>query len=139
MEAFFHYFIISLLGLSFGSFYNVLALRTLKKESFSKPRSYCPKCQHQLSWYENITVFSYLFLRGKCKRCKKGISPLYPIVELLTAVLFIYTYSKFGFTIESLYIVLMLSLMIVIFITDILRLIIPNKILIYFGFPLVFL
>ena len=60
-------------------------------------RSHCPHCKHQLSWYENIPVFSWLVLRGKCRHCKAPISMQYPAVELLTMLLFVACVWRFGF------------------------------------------
>ena len=59
------YVFIFIIGLLLGSFYNVVGLRLPKKESIITPSSHCPKCDHKLSWYENIPVISYIFLRGK--------------------------------------------------------------------------
>lgn len=86
---------IFIIGLVFGSFLNVVILRTVSEESIVFPASKCPKCQTPLKWYHNIPVLSYLFLRGKCAFCKEHISIQYPIVELLTGVLFIGLFIKF--------------------------------------------
>lgn len=66
--------------------------------SLSKPRSRCPHCSHAISWYENIPVFSWLFLRGKCKQCRQRISVRYPLVEMVTAALFAWCIYHWGFT-----------------------------------------
>ena len=86
---------IFIIGLCVGSFMNVVILRTVSEESIVFPGSKCPKCQTPLKWYHNIPVFSYLFLRGKCGFCKEKISIQYPIVELLTAVLFVALFLRF--------------------------------------------
>jgi leader peptidase (prepilin peptidase)/N-methyltransferase len=75
-------------GLIIGSFLNVVILRTISNESIVFPGSKCPKCQNKLKWYHNIPVLSYIFLRGKCAFCGGKISIQYPIVELLTGILF---------------------------------------------------
>ena len=62
------------------------------------PRSRCPNCGHQIGWYENIPVLSYLFLRGKCSQCKTGISFRYPMVEILTGVLYAYCAWRWGWS-----------------------------------------
>jgi leader peptidase (prepilin peptidase)/N-methyltransferase len=80
--------LIFIIGLIFGSFYNVIGIRLPKKEAIAVSRSICRKCKHQLSWFENIPVFSFIFLKGRCRKCKKKISMMYPAMELLTAVLF---------------------------------------------------
>ncbi len=82
-------------GLVVGSFLNVVILRTVSEESIVFPGSKCPKCQTPLKWYHNIPLFSYLFLRGKCAFCKEHISIQYPIVELLTGLLFVGLFLRF--------------------------------------------
>ena len=86
---------IFVVGLCIGSFLNVVILRTVSEESIVFPASKCPKCQNSLKWYHNIPVLSYIFLRGKCAFCKEPISIQYPIVELLTAMLFIGLFIKY--------------------------------------------
>ncbi len=88
---------IAAIGLSIGSFLNVVIARLPNDESVVRPRSKCPKCGHQLPWYENIPVLSWLFLRGKCSGCKTPISPRYIMVELLTGTLFVAATARFGF------------------------------------------
>lgn len=84
---------IFIIGLIVGSFLNVVILRTVSEESIVFPGSKCPKCQTPLKWYHNIPVLSYIFLRGKCAFCKEKISIQYPLVELLTGLIF----TLFGF------------------------------------------
>jgi len=79
---------IFIIGLVIGSFLNVVILRTLSNESIIFPPSKCPKCQTPLKWWHNIPVLSYVFLRGKCAFCREKISIQYPIVELLTGLIF---------------------------------------------------
>lgn len=75
-------------GLVFGSFANVVIWRLPRKESLAFPASHCTECNHQLKSYDNIPLISYLVLGGKCRYCKTPISPRYPIVELISALLF---------------------------------------------------
>jgi leader peptidase (prepilin peptidase)/N-methyltransferase len=75
-------------GLAIGSFLNVVIYRLPRGESVVKPRSKCPSCGHQLSGLENIPVISWLALRGKCRSCKEPISIRYPLIELLTGLLY---------------------------------------------------
>ncbi len=81
-------FLLFLFGVIFGSFLNVLVwrLNDEKAPKFWQGRSICPKCKHSLSWQDNIPLFSYISLGGKCRYCKKKISIQYPIVELLTGI-----------------------------------------------------
>ncbi|MDD2681292.1 MAG: prepilin peptidase [Patescibacteria group bacterium] len=81
--------IIILLGLALGSFSNCLIWRLYKQESIIG-RSYCPLCQKKLSWYHNIPVLSFLFLKGRCHFCKQKISWQYPLVELAVTGLFLF-------------------------------------------------
>ncbi len=74
-------------GLLIGSFLNVCIYRLPREQSIVLPRSYCPHCQHQLTWFENIPLVSFLFLRGRCRYCHEPISWRYPTVELLTALI----------------------------------------------------
>ncbi len=76
-----------LFGLIIGSFLNCLIWRLYSEETI-KGRSYCPKCRHQISWYDNIPVLSFILLKGKCRHCQKKISWQYPIIELTCAILF---------------------------------------------------
>jgi leader peptidase (prepilin peptidase)/N-methyltransferase len=89
---------LAFMGLIFGSFLNVVIARLPHGESVVHPRSKCPKCGHQLAWYDNIPVLSWLVLRGKCRSCKAPISPRYVFVELLTGTLFMACLSRFGWT-----------------------------------------
>ena len=79
--------VVFVIGLIFGSFLNVLVHRIPLQISFFKPLgSVCTHCESSIKWYENIPVFSYLFLKGKCSNCSKPISIVYPLVELITAL-----------------------------------------------------
>lgn len=86
-----------LLGLIVGSFLNVVIYRLPLEKSIVKPRSQCTNCGSQVAWYDNVPVLSYLLLRGRCRKCKTKISLRYPLVELLTALLFTAALVRFGF------------------------------------------
>lgn len=75
------------IGLCVGSFLNVVIYRIPNDMSLVKPASHCPNCNHEIKWYMNIPVFSYIFLRGRCHYCKARISPIYPMVEILNMAL----------------------------------------------------
>jgi leader peptidase (prepilin peptidase)/N-methyltransferase len=85
-----------ILGSCVGSFLNVCIYRLPKDMSIVGPRSFCPQCKHPIRWYDNIPILSYFLLKGKCRFCSAKISPRYPFVELLTAVIFVVLYSHFG-------------------------------------------
>lgn len=90
------YVLSALTGLVVGSFLNVCIYRLPRGEFFSRSRSYCPKCGAQIKAYDNIPLFSYLILRGKCRACGERISPRYPLVEALTAALWVGNYAAYG-------------------------------------------
>lgn len=120
-------------GLLFGSFYNVVGLRLPKKESIIYPSSHCPKCNHKLSWYELIPVLSYIFLKGKCKNCKEKISIMYPVMELISGILFALSYYSFGLTLSIIPALLTSSIFVIIVVSDLNYYIIPDSILAIYG------
>lgn len=86
-----------LFSASVGSFLNVVILRLpVKGASIVSPPSHCPKCDYKLKWYDNIPMWSYVLLGGKCRKCKLPISIQYPLIELLTAALGVACFLKFG-------------------------------------------
>lgn len=91
-----------IIGSILASFIHVYVTRTLREESFIKPRSHCDKCKHPLKWYEMIPVFSYIFQRGKCNYCKEKIDKSSFISEIFTGLLFIVVYIVYGFSIKTL-------------------------------------
>lgn len=126
-------------GLVFGSFYNVVGLRVPKGESIAHPPSHCPTCDRRLTILDLIPVFSYVFLRGKCKGCGTKISPIYPMMELITGVLFAVAYLHFGWSWELAVALLFYSLLVVLTVSDLAYMLIPDKFLLFFGIPLVLL
>ena len=90
--------IVAFIGLAIGSFLNVVVHRLPRGESVVSPGSRCPACGYALGAMDNVPVFSYLVLRGRCRRCGVRISPRYPLVELATAALFVLHYFVFGWT-----------------------------------------
>ncbi len=91
------YIFIFVVGAAVGSFLNVVIHRIPNEESIIFPNSACPNCKSSIKFYDNIPILSWLILRGKCRRCKNPISPRYPAVEILTALLFVLTYWQIGF------------------------------------------
>jgi leader peptidase (prepilin peptidase)/N-methyltransferase len=88
--------IVFIFGAMIGSFLNVVIYRIPKNESIVFPASKCQSCQNSLKWWHNIPIFSWLLLRGKCYFCKEKISAQYPIVEVLTGIIFVALYFKLG-------------------------------------------
>jgi leader peptidase (prepilin peptidase) / N-methyltransferase len=110
--------IVLLYGLLIGSFLNVCIYRIPRGESISFPPSHCAVCDKRLKWYDLFPVFSFVFLRGKCRYCGDKISIKYPAVELFTAVLFCLIYLKYGLTFEFFKFAVLAAILIVIGIID---------------------
>ena len=129
--------LVFIFGLFIGSFLNVLIYRLPRGLGFVKGRSFCPKCKKKISWYDNIPVFSFVFLRGKCRQCRSPISLRYPIVELLTGCLFVLIINQIGQIdlIKQILHLVLISGLIVIFFIDLEHRIIPDEII----FPVIFL
>ena len=119
--------VIFLLGLAIGSFFNVCIYRIPREESVVSPPSHCPACGRQISWWQNIPVFSYLFLRGRCYFCKISISPRYMLVELLTGILFLAVYLHSGWQPATICWLIFVSLLIPIIFIDLDHQIIPDR------------
>jgi len=139
------YLYIFCLGTIFGSFLNCVIYRLHSEESFLKGRSFCPNCQHILSWQDLIPVFSFLALKGKCRYCHKPISLQYPLVELATGLLFVFTTYNLQLTTYNLkillnlgYQLLVVSCLVIVFVYDLKHYIIPDKV-IYPAIALAFL
>jgi leader peptidase (prepilin peptidase) / N-methyltransferase len=90
-----HGFVV-VLGLLIGSFLNVVIARLPLDQSIMRPRSRCPSCLKPIAWHDNIPVFSWLWLRGRCRHCQTSISVRYPVIELMTALLFLAAELRFG-------------------------------------------
>ena len=121
-------FIVALFGLAFGSFLNVCILRVPLRESIVSPGSHCPACGHSIRWYDNIPVLSYVLLRGRCRDCGKRISLLYPLVEILTAAVFVLEFARYGLTPGFIKGLVFAMLMIILIFTDLRERRLPHKI-----------
>jgi leader peptidase (prepilin peptidase)/N-methyltransferase len=117
---------VALFGLVIGSFLNVCILRIPERKSIVLPASACPKCGAAIRPYDNIPVLSWLVLGGKCRNCKNPISPMYPLVEALTGLLFFACYFAFGFTLDTLKWCTFSALMIVLVFTDLRERMLPD-------------
>ncbi len=121
-----------LFGLIFGSFFNVVGLRVPKKESIVTPPSHCTSCQRRLTALDLIPVFSYIFLGGKCRGCGVKLSPIYLLTEFVTGILFSFAVWQLGITIETAVALFFISLLMIIVVSDIAYMLIPDKILLFF-------
>lgn len=115
-------------GLAIGSFLNVVAARVPRKRSIVSPGSACLNCGHELAWYENIPVLSWLALRGKCKGCGERIGVVYPAVELVTALLIAASFLAFGWSGKSFVAAFFCATLVTVSATDLSHRIIPNVI-----------
>lgn len=132
MEILFLHLYLFVLGLVLGSFYNVVGMRLPLGQSIVRPRSHCPNCQHQLTASELIPVLSFFLQKGKCKACGKQISLFYPLIEFATALLFALAPLFVGWTAELLVALLFISLLIIVLVSDLKYMIIPDRVLIFF-------
>jgi leader peptidase (prepilin peptidase)/N-methyltransferase len=115
-----------LFGLIIGSFLNVCILRIPSGKSIVLPASACPKCGEAIRPYDNIPVLSYLLLGGKCRGCKTKISWMYPLVELLTGLLFLGCFYAFGISVETGKWAAFSAIMVVLVFTDLRERILPD-------------
>ena len=120
-------FVIILGGL-WGSFANVCIYRLPLDKGVVSGRSYCPKCNNQISWKDNIPILSYFLLSGKCRKCKKKISTQYVLVEFLSILFFTIIYFLYGITLTTLLLIILSLSFIIIFFIDLKHFIIPNEI-----------
>ena len=134
-------FLLFVIGVCVGSFLNVLIDRIPREESVVKGRSHCEKCKKNLEWHDLIPLFSFIFLRGKCRFCRSSIGLYYPIVELTTGLLFVFSFLllpdgsikyqvlSIKYLLFWIYYFFIISSLIVIFFTDLKYGIIPDKII----------
>ena len=119
--------VIFVFGLAFGSFLNVCIYRLPLELSVIHPRSTCPSCEKLIPIYDNIPIFSWLILRGRCRQCQAPISPRYLFVELLTGGLFLACYAHFGLTLAGLKYVVFGYLLLGLIFTDAETHLLPDK------------
>lgn len=118
-------------GVTIGSFLNVVGLRIPNKESLVSPGSNCPNCKYELKYYDLIPIFSYIFLKGKCRKCKATISPRYALVEVLTGLSFVFVYVNSESLVHFVFQAILVSVLIALSVADLEYRLIPNKILLY--------
>lgn len=121
-----HLIFIFLIGLCVGSFVNVCIYRLPKSKQVLLGRSYCPKCKKKIKWFDNIPVLSYFLLNGKCRSCKKKISPQYFIIELLIGIGFLLIFLNYQNYFASVLLSILLAMYVMIFFIDLKHFIIPD-------------
>ena len=129
----FYLIIFFLFGLFFGSFFTVVGLRLPRGENFITNHSYCDHCHHELSMWDMVPLLSFLFLKGKCRYCGKKIPDLSTYMEFFTGVLFALSYYAFGFSSELWIALGIVSMLIILSVSDISYMIIPDEVLIFFA------
>jgi leader peptidase (prepilin peptidase)/N-methyltransferase len=115
-----------ILGLIIGSFSNVCIYRIPRNESLIRPGSHCPRCNQPVKFYDNIPLVSFIILKGKCRYCKEKISWQYPLVEFLTAILYLLLFLRYGLQLVTFVYMLFCSALIIITFIDLKENIIPD-------------
>lgn len=118
--------LVFVLGACIGSFLNVVIYRVPAGVSLLHPPSRCPHCKTRLKAYDNVPILGWLWLKGRCRYCHSSISVRYPLIEAVTAVLFVLTYLKFGWTLQTLGYCLFLSWLLALTMIDLDLMILPN-------------
>lgn len=118
--------LVALLGLAAGSFLNVCIHRLPRGASVVTPGSRCPDCRQPIRWFDNVPVVSYLLLRARCRACRAPISPVYPLVEVVTAALFLVQFQALGLQPLLAARLLFTAAMIVLFVVDLRHHVLPN-------------
>jgi leader peptidase (prepilin peptidase) / N-methyltransferase len=113
-------------GLCVGSFLNVCVARWPRELSVIRPRSRCPSCGHQLSWYENIPLVSWIALRARCRCCDEPISAIYPALELLIGIVWLMSVRSYGPSFTALRLAVFITLLVGVALTDLQHYLIPD-------------
>ncbi len=120
--------LIFILGLTVGSFSNVCICRIPKNKSIIFPASHCPKCRSKIKPVDNIPLLSYILLKGRCRHCKSKISIQYPIVELLSGLIYLIIYLAYGLSVQTLIYIILSSALVIIAFIDLNQQIVPDVI-----------
>jgi len=137
MENYLTDFLVFVFGICIGSFLNVCIYRLPESKSIVHPRSMCPSCGTLIRFYDNIPIFSYLALRGKCRHCEARISFRYPVVEFISGIFAVGVFLKYGMGLEALIYYTFIATLLVITFIDIDHQIIPDVITLP-GIPIFF-
>lgn len=125
------------IGTIFGSFYNVVGSRLPNGESIVSPGSHCNNCKHELTPIELIPIISYIIQGGKCRKCRVKLSISYLFYEILSGLLFLFCYLKFGISLDIIIPLTFLSMLIIIVVSDFEYMVISDEVLIVFGIILI--
>ncbi len=128
-----------IIGLVFGSFFCCIGLRLSTNKKIINDRSVCDNCGHILSWYDLIPIISYIILKGRCRYCNEKVSLLNPFIEIVTAILFALSYYSFGFSLDLVLSLSIVSLSMIIFVSDLTYMIIPDEVIIFFSVVIIIL
>lgn len=137
MENYFTELLVFVFGICIGSFLNVCIYRLPESKSIVQPRSMCPSCGTLIRFYDNIPIFSYMALRGKCRHCEAHISFRYPVVEFISGLFAVGVFLKYGMGLETLIYYTFIATLLVITFIDIDHQIIPDVITLP-GIPIFF-
>ena len=113
------YLLILIIGLCIGSFLNVCIYRIPREESIVFPASHCTSCGYELKFYDLVPVFSYIFLKGSCRKCNDKVSIIYPIIETINGLIYLLLFIKLGLSFEFIFFAILSSLLLVISMIDI--------------------
>lgn len=120
-------------GTFMGSFFTVVGLRLPKNENFTTSHSHCDHCNHKLKLYEMIPIISYIIQKGHCRYCHKKIDRLSTFIEFFTGVLFATAFYSFSFSYELLIALGIVSLLMIVVVSDVIYLVIPDEVLVFFS------
>ena len=129
----FYLIIFFILGTLCGSFFTVVGLRLPKNENFTTTHSHCDSCGHELKLYEMIPIISYAIQRGRCRYCKQKIDIMSTFIEFFAGLLFAVSFYSFGFSFEFAIGLGVISLLMIVIVSDLIYLIIPDEVLIFFS------
>jgi leader peptidase (prepilin peptidase) / N-methyltransferase len=119
--------LVFILGICVGSFLNVVIYRIPEGLSLLNPPSRCPQCQTRLKFYDNVPIFGWLWLKGRCRYCRHPIASRYPLIEAATGILFVATFLAFGWSLKTLGYCLFLSWLLALAMIDLDLMILPNS------------
>ncbi len=117
-------------ALAVGSFLNVVVARVPARRSLLRPPSSCGSCGHEIGWRDNVPILSYFLLRGRCRHCGVSISPLYPLVEAVTAALIVSCVAVFGVTAYAALAATFCAVLVALSVIDLRHRIVPNRIVV---------